>query len=191
MPAPIAQTVETVLRHADAAFDQSRDTLFALLRIPSISAQPAHRADCQRAAEWWREQLAGLGFRADILPDAGPSGGGRPSRWARRLHRPARAVLRPLRRAAGRSAGAVAQPAVRAAARRRPARQALRRPRRGGRQGPVGDVPRSAARLARGRRRHPCPHHRADRGRGRSRQRQPRTVRRGAQGRPAALRHRR
>ena len=71
MPAPIAQTVQTVLRHADAAFDQSRDTLFSLLRIPSVSAQPAHRADCQRAAEWWREQLTGLGFRTDILPTPG------------------------------------------------------------------------------------------------------------------------
>ena len=43
MAAPAAETVETVLRHADAAFDQSRENLFDLLRIPSISAQPAHQ----------------------------------------------------------------------------------------------------------------------------------------------------
>jgi acetylornithine deacetylase/succinyl-diaminopimelate desuccinylase-like protein len=71
MAASAADTVETVLRHADAAFDQSRENLFALLRIPSISAQPAHQQDCRRAAEWWRDQLIGLGFRADIRPTPG------------------------------------------------------------------------------------------------------------------------
>ena len=180
MPSPTAKTVNDVLRHAEAAFDQSRDNLFALLRIPSISAQPAHQQDCRRAAEWWREQLTGLGFRADIRPTAGhpvvvghydgPAG----------LQRPARAVLCALRRAAGRSAGAMEQPAVRAAACGWTARQAVRRARRGGRQGPVGDVPRSVARLAHRRRRHPRAPHRADRGRGGSRQRQPGTLRRRA-----------
>jgi len=71
MPAPSQQTVDAVLRQADAAFEQSRENLFALLRIPSISAQPAHKPDIQRAAEWWRDQLAGLGFRAEIRPTAG------------------------------------------------------------------------------------------------------------------------
>ena len=71
MPAPSAETAAAVLAHVDATFDRARDNLFDLLRIPSISAQPAHRADCQRAAEWWHEQLAGLGFRAEIRPTAG------------------------------------------------------------------------------------------------------------------------
>ncbi|HUB10385.1 MAG TPA: dipeptidase [Acetobacteraceae bacterium] len=71
MSAPSTETVETVLRHADSAFDQSRETLFSLLRIPSISAQPAHRADCQRAAEWWRVQLSGLGFATEIMATPG------------------------------------------------------------------------------------------------------------------------
>jgi len=71
MPAPTQATIDAVLRHTDTAFDQSRENLFALLRIPSISAQPAHKPDIQRAAEWWRDQLAGLGFRADIRPTAG------------------------------------------------------------------------------------------------------------------------
>ncbi len=71
MPAPSPQTVSAVLQQADAAFDQSRENLFALLRIPSISAQPDHKPDIQRAAEWWRDQLAGLGFRAEIRPTAG------------------------------------------------------------------------------------------------------------------------
>lgn len=71
MPAPSPQSVVAVLQQADAAFDQSRENLFALLRIPSISAQPVHKPDIQRAAEWWRDQLAGLGFRAEIRPTAG------------------------------------------------------------------------------------------------------------------------
>ena len=45
MPAPSTATLDAVLHHVDAAFDQSRDTLFSLLRIPSVSAQPAHRED--------------------------------------------------------------------------------------------------------------------------------------------------
>jgi acetylornithine deacetylase/succinyl-diaminopimelate desuccinylase-like protein len=71
MTAPSTETLATVLQHADANLDQSRETLFALLRIPSISAQPKHAADCQRAADWWRNQLAGLGFQADVRPTAG------------------------------------------------------------------------------------------------------------------------
>lgn len=71
MPVPSTHAVETVLHQVDAVFERSRATLFDLLRIPSVSAQPAHRADCQLAAEWWRNQLAGLGFRSDILPTPG------------------------------------------------------------------------------------------------------------------------
>ena len=71
MPARTTNTLETVLRHADTQFEQSQANLFDLLRIPSISAQPAHQQDCRHAAEWWREQLIGLGFRADIRPTAG------------------------------------------------------------------------------------------------------------------------
>jgi acetylornithine deacetylase/succinyl-diaminopimelate desuccinylase-like protein len=71
MPAPSPATVETVLNHIDAGLDASRARLFDLLRIPSISAQPAHAADCQRAAEWVRAQLAGLGFTAAVRPTPG------------------------------------------------------------------------------------------------------------------------
>ncbi|HXT78958.1 MAG TPA: dipeptidase [Acetobacteraceae bacterium] len=71
MAAPSLETVAAVLRHADAALEQSRENLFALLRIPSISAQPAHKEDCARAAEWCRSQLASLGFRATVHPTPG------------------------------------------------------------------------------------------------------------------------
>lgn len=40
--------------------------------IPSISTLPAHQADMQRAAEWFAQQLAGMGFKnVAVLPTAG------------------------------------------------------------------------------------------------------------------------
>ncbi|HEX4369379.1 MAG TPA: dipeptidase [Rhodopila sp.] len=71
MPAPSQSTLNAVLDHADANLVASRANLFDLLRIKSISAQPAHAADCVKAAEWWCEQLAGLGFEAAVRPTAG------------------------------------------------------------------------------------------------------------------------
>ena len=71
MPAPSSDTVAAVLRQADASLEASSARLFDLLRIPSISAQPAHKADCVRAAEWVRDQLTGLGFEASVRPTGG------------------------------------------------------------------------------------------------------------------------
>jgi acetylornithine deacetylase/succinyl-diaminopimelate desuccinylase-like protein len=71
MPAMKSETLETVLRHVDSGLDQSRERLFALLRIPSISAQPGHAADCRRAAEWVRDQLTELGFTAALRDTPG------------------------------------------------------------------------------------------------------------------------
>src|SRR5271167_4309047 len=71
MPAPAQSTVASVLHHADANLAASRAALFDLLRIKSISAQPTHAADCVKAAEWWRDQLTGLGFEASVRPTAG------------------------------------------------------------------------------------------------------------------------
>ncbi len=63
--------IAAVLDHADANLAASRGTLFDLLRIPSISALPAHAEDCRRAAAWWRDQLAELGFSASVRPTPG------------------------------------------------------------------------------------------------------------------------
>jgi acetylornithine deacetylase/succinyl-diaminopimelate desuccinylase-like protein len=71
MPVPSPDTVAAVLHHADTSLDASRGRLFDLLRIPSISTQPDHRNDCARAAEWVKDQLAGLGFSAAVRPTAG------------------------------------------------------------------------------------------------------------------------
>jgi acetylornithine deacetylase/succinyl-diaminopimelate desuccinylase-like protein len=71
MPAPSQSTVASVLHHADVNLADSRATLFDLLRIKSISAQPAYAAECVKAAEWWCTQLAALGFDAVVRPTAG------------------------------------------------------------------------------------------------------------------------
>lgn len=48
------------------------DELFSLIRIPSISAKPQHKADMQKCAERWKELLLAAGAkRAGIMPSAG------------------------------------------------------------------------------------------------------------------------
>ncbi|MBB5232588.1 dipeptidase [Deinococcus budaensis] len=50
---------------------QAEQELFDLLRIPSVSADPAHAPDMARAAEFLRAKLQGLGFTARVDPTAG------------------------------------------------------------------------------------------------------------------------
>ncbi len=57
---------EPVLDHIEATLDAARERWFSFLRIPSVSAQPAHTADCHAAAEWVRDQLAAMGFDAAL-----------------------------------------------------------------------------------------------------------------------------
>jgi acetylornithine deacetylase/succinyl-diaminopimelate desuccinylase-like protein len=47
------------------------EELKALIRIPSISALPAHADDVRRAAAWLHEHLQGLGFASTIIPIEG------------------------------------------------------------------------------------------------------------------------
>lgn len=60
-----------VLDHVDATIEPSLDRLFDLLRIPSISTQPAHAPDCRRAAEWLCRDLASMGFTASVRETPG------------------------------------------------------------------------------------------------------------------------
>jgi acetylornithine deacetylase/succinyl-diaminopimelate desuccinylase-like protein len=59
-----------VLEQVDAALPHALDRLFDLLRIPSISAQPDHAADCAAAAAWCRDALDHLGFQTSERPTA-------------------------------------------------------------------------------------------------------------------------
>ncbi|TPW34676.1 M20/M25/M40 family metallo-hydrolase [Oecophyllibacter saccharovorans] len=60
------EAVQAVLTEVDRSFDQALERLFALLRIPSVSTQPDHAADCRRAAQWLCEDMGQSGLTADI-----------------------------------------------------------------------------------------------------------------------------
>jgi len=51
--------------------DRHVQELFELLRIPSISTDPAHESDVRRAAAWLRDDLAAHGFEAELLETGG------------------------------------------------------------------------------------------------------------------------
>jgi len=63
--------LDAALAQVNSTLDQSVERLKALLRIPSISTDPAFAADCSRAADWLVEELKGLGFEAEARPTGG------------------------------------------------------------------------------------------------------------------------
>src|SRR5215475_1288432 len=60
-----------VLQKIDADLDQSLERLFDLLRIQSISTDPAYKAQCQAAAEHVAKDLSGIGFETSVRPTKG------------------------------------------------------------------------------------------------------------------------
>lgn len=60
-----------VLDRVDRTLESSLDRLFDFLRIPSISAQPAHAGDCRRAADWLCAELAAIGLDASVRETPG------------------------------------------------------------------------------------------------------------------------
>ncbi|WP_455854246.1 M20/M25/M40 family metallo-hydrolase [Ensifer canadensis] len=63
--------ITPILERADANLPKSLDRLFDLVRIKSISTDPAFKADCRKAAEWLVAELNGLGFTASIRDTPG------------------------------------------------------------------------------------------------------------------------
>ena len=68
---PTSPALDPVLAQIDRALPDALDRLHALLRIPSISTDPAYAAECDRAADWLVEDLASLGLTADKRATAG------------------------------------------------------------------------------------------------------------------------
>ena len=58
--------VDPVLASILGTIELARERWFQLLRIPSVSAQPAHAGDCRAAADWIRAYLAEIGFDAAV-----------------------------------------------------------------------------------------------------------------------------
>ena len=63
--------LQSVLDHIDKDFDNSLERLFSLLRIKSISADPAFAKDCKDAAEHLAKDIATLGFATEVRSTAG------------------------------------------------------------------------------------------------------------------------
>ncbi len=63
--------VAKVLERVDANLDGSVERLFDLLRIPSVSTDPAYTEHVLRAAQWMADELTGLGFEAAVRPTTG------------------------------------------------------------------------------------------------------------------------
>jgi len=59
-----AATLDATLARIDETLPESLDRLMDLLRIPSISTDPAYKPDCARAADWLVADLQSLGFDA-------------------------------------------------------------------------------------------------------------------------------
>jgi acetylornithine deacetylase/succinyl-diaminopimelate desuccinylase-like protein len=63
--------LDAVLARLDADFDSALDRLFAWLRIPSISTDPAYAGACRDAAAWLAADLDAIGFDAAARPTDG------------------------------------------------------------------------------------------------------------------------
>jgi acetylornithine deacetylase/succinyl-diaminopimelate desuccinylase-like protein len=66
-----SDALPAVLKKIDADLDQSLERLFDLLRIQSISTDPAYKVQCQAAAEHVANDLSGMGFATSVRPTEG------------------------------------------------------------------------------------------------------------------------
>src|SRR5689334_24422601 len=64
-------TLDAVLNRVDQDIDQSVERLFALLRIASVSTDPAYKDNCRMAAEHVANDLRSIGFETQVRPTAG------------------------------------------------------------------------------------------------------------------------
>ncbi len=63
--------LDAALQALEADFPAAMERWFDLLRIPSVSADPAHAADCRRAAEHLADMLAAMGLDAAVRETPG------------------------------------------------------------------------------------------------------------------------
>ena len=63
--------LDRVLSRIDADFDTSLARLFDLVRIKSISTDPAFKSDCRQAADWLANELTAIGIPASVRDTTG------------------------------------------------------------------------------------------------------------------------
>ncbi len=64
-------TLDAVLTRIDDDMPETLERLMTLLRIPSISTDPAYKAHCQTAADWLVADLETMGVKAEARPTPG------------------------------------------------------------------------------------------------------------------------
>lgn len=64
-------TIDAVLNRIDDNLDNSLERLFDLLRIKSISTDPAFNAECRKAAEWLASEFSAIGMDATTRDTTG------------------------------------------------------------------------------------------------------------------------
>jgi acetylornithine deacetylase/succinyl-diaminopimelate desuccinylase-like protein len=67
----VTERLSKVLTRLDQNFDAGLDRLFDLLRIQSVSTDPAFGDQCRRAADWCAGTLSDIGFEASVRPTSG------------------------------------------------------------------------------------------------------------------------
>jgi acetylornithine deacetylase/succinyl-diaminopimelate desuccinylase-like protein len=80
--------LDQVLKAIESRREQSLNDLKEFLRIPSVSAQPAHAADVKRCAEWIVARLKSANLSASIRPTPG-----HPIVIAKNEHKPGRPTV--------------------------------------------------------------------------------------------------
>src|SRR5207248_11758310 len=83
-----AMAIDRVDTYLEAHRGDFEEQLKALLRIPSVSAQPAHNADTRRAAEFVRDDLRRSGVAAELIETEG-----HPLVYGERLDAPGKPTL--------------------------------------------------------------------------------------------------
>ncbi len=64
-------SIDNVLTRIDQNLDTAIARLFEFVSIPSVSTDPAYKAECERAAYWAADQLKEIGFEASVRPTTG------------------------------------------------------------------------------------------------------------------------
>ena len=89
----MTQTSDKAREYSRANGERFLQELFEMLRIPSLSGDPAHQGDIQKMAEWLATHMSELGLeKVQIMPTAGhpvPIASSR-SRTTRGIERPPR-----------------------------------------------------------------------------------------------------
>jgi acetylornithine deacetylase/succinyl-diaminopimelate desuccinylase-like protein len=83
--------LSAVLQTIDSRRDQAISALKEFLSIPSVSAQPSHKADMQRCAQWLADQLLSAELDVKVMPIGG--GKGHPAVVAKNKHMPGRPTV--------------------------------------------------------------------------------------------------